>query len=109
MSRSYEESAAKRRASWSPEGKASAVQAGKYFANERRNITKPIARSYIGGGAAVRLELVDECYLVVVDGVGEHPVIRAEAVRERPALRKFAEVVAELETQFEANGWRWNR
>lgn len=73
-------------------------------------MSKRIAREYVGGGVSVRLELVDECYVVVVDGlVGDHPEVRAEAVRERPALRKFAEVVAELGAQFEAQGRRWNR
>lgn len=70
-------------------------------------MNKTLAREYIGGGVVVRLELEDETYFVLVDGLGKYPITRAEAPRERPARRKFGEAVAELETQFEAQGWRW--
>jgi hypothetical protein len=72
-------------------------------------MSKFIAREYIGGGVVVFVELEDDNYLVVVEGLGDHPEVRAEAVRARPALRKFAEVVADLGAQFEAQGWRWKR
>jgi hypothetical protein len=70
-------------------------------------MSKFIAREYIGGGVVVYIELEDEDYLVVVEGLGDHPEVRAEAVRERPALRKFAEVVAELNERFVSQGWHW--
>jgi hypothetical protein len=70
-------------------------------------MSKQLARTYIGGGVSVLLLLDDDTYSVLVDGMDQYPVTRAEAPRERPALRLFEEAVAELETQFEAAGRRW--
>ncbi|SDT41832.1 hypothetical protein SAMN04489743_2827 [Pseudarthrobacter equi] len=108
MSRSYEASAAMRRAAWSPEGKAFASKASKYFANERRNATNQLAREYVGGGLSVALVFEGDIYSVIVHHPEhQYPITHAEAPRERPARRLFGEVVAELTEQFEAQGWRW--
>jgi hypothetical protein len=69
-------------------------------------LNKTLAHDYIGGGVVVRPELEDEDYFVLVDGMDKCPTIRTEAVRERPALRKFAEAGAERDTKFESDGWR---
>lgn len=94
MSRSYEEFAAKRRASWSPEVKAFATQAGKYFANERQHTTNHLDRAYVGRGVVVYLRFEDGIYSVCVDHPDhKEPLPHSESEREKPARRKFAECV----------------